>query len=64
MMNCLPKFQKGKISKSTSIKTCPKAKGAFEKDYIRKSLEMNDWNVSKTAEYAFPDPEKHLRKNQ
>ncbi|SHI39680.1 two-component system, NtrC family, response regulator AtoC [Dethiosulfatibacter aminovorans DSM 17477] len=44
-----------RISKKEDLKinlnnNLSEAKGIFEKDYIRKSLEMNNWNVSKTAE--------------
>lgn len=43
------------ISKKENLKidinkSLVEARSIFEKDYIRNSLEMNDWNISKTAE--------------
>ena len=45
----IPSFRGGK-SDYSSFKTLREAREQFEKDFILKRLQENDWNISKTAE--------------
>jgi len=45
----IPSFRGGK-SDFSSFKTLREAREQFEKDFILKRLQENDWNISKTAE--------------